>query len=277
MGLTTENIPTITSSVMLLYAIVRLFLTCIKKGKQSIFKYWSRFLFRLLFIGHVIVYLLTTIPSYNKYSILKYIAQGSLPYALAFLVVSIQDFVCYNNREPTFIKRNWIFLDIPFLVLLTETQIMLWNGQITHDDYVIRASRITYEVTLDFFIIMMIVIPAIFFLFEIRKSDFSGYLSTKTIIALIFFFFEIVALLVCSYIEIDSVIRGELYSGVGRATAIIFKSSRDPVMIMLCFTQDMVDWMLKWIYLDEEEVMEEQDDIVRSDPVTVELVTITDL
>jgi len=154
---------------------------------------------------------------------------------------------------------------------------MLWNGQNSHDNYVVRASRITYEVALNVFIIGFIIIPAIFFLFEIRRSDFSGSLSRKTILALIFFFIVILALIVFMGIEIESVIGSELYSSVGRSTAIIFKTSRDPVMIMICFTQDMVDWMFQWIYLDEEEILEEMDDTVRSDPVAIELIPDIDL
>ena len=270
MGFSTEDIPTITASVMLAYATFRLILTIIKKGKQSIFRYWSRFLFRLFFIFHNIFYLLTTISKYNGVQAIKYISQGSLPFALAFLVVSIQDFVCYSNRDPTFIKRNWICLDIPFLVAMVEDQIMLWYGQNNHDDYVVRTCQILYEIFLDIFIIALIVIPAIFFLVEIRKTDFSDSLKTKTILAMCFFVLLIVLLFICSFFGIYSVVGGDLYT-VARTTAIIFKSSRDPVMIMVCFTQDMVDWMLKWIYLDEDAIFEDSDEPKRQDPSAIEI------
>ena len=271
MGFSTEDIPTITASVMLAYATFRLILTIFKKGKQSIFRYWSRFLFRLFFIFHNIFYLLTTISKFNTVPGIKYVSQASLAFALAFLVLSIQDFVCYSNRDPTFIKRNWIFLDVPFVVAIVEDQILLWFGQINHDDYVVRTGQILYEVFLDLFIIVLIVIPAMFFLIEIRKTDFSDSLKIKTILAMCFFGALIILLIICSSFEIYSVVGGNLYT-VARTTAIIFKSSRDPVMIMVCFTQDMVDWMLKWIYLDEDAIFEEPDETHREEPINVELV-----
>ena len=43
-------------------------------------------------------------------------------------------------------------------------------------------------------------------------------------------------------------------------------------MIMVCFTQDMVDWMLKWIYLDEDAVLEEPDEDQRKEPIEIELI-----
>lgn len=269
-----ESIPVFTASIMLAYSFFRLILTLFKKGKQSICKYWSRFLFRLFFLAHVILYLLTTIPDLSDIIITGYISRASLPIALGFLVISIQDFVCYSNRDPTFIKRQWIWLVLPFITLMITCQVDLYQANNNLDYEIAKKSRIVYEVTLDVFITTLIIIPSIYFLFEIKRNDFSDSLRCKIYTAFCFFFVDIIFLYLCLFFEIRLILGDAVFKR--RDFVLLMKSSRDPVMIMVCFTQDMVDWMLKWIYLDEDAILKQDYEnispTIGDTPLEIELV-----
>ena len=266
----TEILPCITTSVLLAYATLRLGVIFFKKGKQSVCKYWSRFAFRTTFLLEVLFQLLVSIPSLSDIQVFSYISQSILLFSLAFLVVSIQDFVCYSNRDPTFIKRNWYFLTTPFIIIGIES-VYAWDYGIQTVDYgLIRASKIFYEAITPIYIASEIVIPAFYFLWEIKKNDFSGSLRTKIIIATGFFILETILLIVCAVIQIEMI---NNVIDIGREGFMIFKSMRDPIILMVCFTQDMVDWMLRWLYLDEDAIYNDDDEDERQDPTTIELIS----
>jgi hypothetical protein len=269
-----EVLPSITSGLLCLYSVFRFVVTFFKKGKQSILKYWSRFLFRLTFLVSSSIQFTSTLPIESAISVkkLSVFAGGFLAVALMFLVLSIQDFVCYSNRLPTFIKRNWLFLTAPFVVTLIEAQYAWYQANyVFFDVKLVARIEIICEVVQSVFIILEIIIPSFFFIYEIKKTDFSGSMRGKIIAAAIFFTIDFIALVSLAVVQI-LIIKSAF--NLGRDSFVIYKSTRDPVMMFICFTQDMIDWMMNWIYLDEEAIYNEEDESEdREDPVKIELIS----
>ena len=258
--ITSEDYPFFTVCLLGIYSFFRLIETLFKTGKQSIFSYWSRFLFRFVLVLHVFFHILANFPEASKffpnqlYDLSTYISPPLLCISLTFLAVSLQDFVCYSNRQPTFIKKNWIWLALPFMVAQTGLQYLRYLSSILLDRNITQYCKIIYEIFLFLFILFIITIPALFFLSELHYNDFSGSLSTKITIARVFFLSEIVFWMASAIFEIYS-----MFTTLPRGIFLIFKSTRDPIILMVCITQDMIDWMLKWLYLDEEAIIDEDE------------------
>ena len=147
---------------------------------------------------------------------------------------------------------------------MIECQVLYYQSNTFLDTVVAIATRIAYEVLLDLFIILLIIAPSLFFLNEIRRNDFSGSLQCKILLAFIFFVLDVISLLVCFAFEVRMII--EKSSSTQRVSILLMKSFRDPVMIMVCFTQDMVDWMLQWIYLDEDAILKQDEGVKNHSP-----------
>ena len=272
MDFTTEDIPLIFASVLAAYSLYRLIVVFFKKGKQSPFNYWSRFLFRFFFFVHSIFGIITNVRQLvtlgTLFILSPYIAQILLDIALCFLVISLQDFVCYSNRDPTFIKRNWIFLTLPFLSSLVSSQLINYFSSSYFDQEGTQISKLTYEILFLVFILSLIDLPVLFFMNELSNNDFSGSMANKILCVRTFFIFQILCLIASSIWEMSTD-----YTVYNRKIFLIFKSARDPIVMMICFSQDMIDWMLKWLYLEEDEInIEDEAESQRKSPGNIELI-----
>ena len=272
MDFTSEECPLIFVSVLTAYSLFRLIAVFFKQGKQSICNYWSRFLFRVFFFVHGIFGIITNIRQLvtlgQIFILAPYIAQILLDFALCFLVMSLQDFVCYSNTDPTFIKRNWIFLTLPFLSGLIGSQLINYFSSFYGDQAGTQISKMAYEILFLVFILALINFPALFFLNELDNIDFSGSMANKILLTRSFFIFQILCLIASSIWEISTD-----YTVYNRNVFLIFKSTRDPIVMMICFSQDMIDWMIKWRYLDEDEInKEDESEKKRALPQQVELI-----
>ena len=48
---------------------------------------------------------------------------------------------------------------------------------------------------------------------------------------------------------------------------------KDLTIIMVCFIQDMIDWMLHWLYLDEDEINKPDEyESARQKPLSINLI-----
>jgi len=273
MKVTSEDLPLICICLLGVYSLYRLIATFFMTGKQSICQYWSRFCFRLIFLAHVCFNIManlrqaSTVVSSGIIMSSSHIAQFILCLSLAFLVASLQDFVCYSNKDPTFIKRNWFWIVSPFIISSGELQYLRYYSSVTIDTEVNKLVRFIYEGVLLLFTLSFIALPALFFMSEIRKNDFSGSLTCKINVATVFFVLEMFLLVANAVIEVVTI-----NSPLPRDLFLIFRSSRDPIILMICFTQDMIDWMLKWLYLDEDAINDEDEyEKNRKEPLQIEL------
>lgn len=253
MGITvlTEDIPLIFASILVAYSFIRLVMTCFKRGKLSIFKYWSRFCFRFFFTAHCIFNVILNVRSAARlgqfFVLSPYFSHILLTISLAFLVMSLQDFVCYSSPETTFIKRNWIYLTLPFVVSLISSQAIDYFTSLQNDIRSMTIAKCVYQVIFLIFVLSLISFPALFFMNEVANNDFSCTLYWKISLARTFFIIEIFLLIFSCTFEIAT-----SFTIFSRGPFLWLKSLKDPTFMMVCVTQDMIDWMLKWLYLDED-------------------------
>ena len=259
MGFSVEDVPLIPASILAVYSLLRLASVFFKKDKQSIFHYWSRFLFRLFFLVYCVFSVLVNIKSLYKigniFAYLQYIGQMFLDVSLVFLVVSLQYFGCYKNRPQTFVKRNWIALTFPFLFALISCQILIIFSSEYQDTETLQIAKMTNEVVFLFFIISLINIPALSFLTDFYEFSMVDSLKLKLNLIRAFFVFQILCLIASSVWTISCE-----YTSYKRNAFLIFKSSRDPIVMFICFSQDMIDWMFKLVYPTEEDEIDIEDE-----------------
>ncbi|EAY19720.1 hypothetical protein TVAG_433160 [Trichomonas vaginalis G3] len=267
-----EDLPLIGASIFGVYFFIRLIVTFFKRGKQSIFAYWSRFWFRLLVAIYGIINIVQNVRSAAHigkiFAYLPAINFTILIISLIFLVRSLQDFVCYSNPEATFIKRNWIPLTLLFAVASISSIILEYFIFDPHDLYSIAAARCVYHLLFLIFVHSLISFPALFFMNEITNNDFSGTMSCKINFARICFIIEIFTISFTSLFEVAT-----SYTYFERVMNLTVSTIKDLTIIMVCFIQDMIDWMLHWLYLDEDEINKpDKYESARQKPLSINLI-----
>jgi len=223
--------------------------TIIPSRKKTISEYPSRFCFRIIFLLRSIIMPIPYLKFFWTFAdgIIS-IAAPNIAYifadfAIMFLVLSLQDFACFLNREQSFIKIYWLNITLPIVLSMSVLQIgMIYSG-INGATGARCLFATLYELFFFGVVLCLIDIPAWIFLKEIDNNDMSGERHKNVIQATLFLFFAILFLIGATVVDI-----GLIYTKIhNKEVSKILVFVREPMYLIICFTQDLIDWMIGWL------------------------------
>lgn len=250
--------------VILAYLLYSLVFTFLPKTRKSIREYKSRFIFRLVFFIRYLAILTFLITShrFDKSWIFYVCIHASYIIAdlgIMCLMRSIQDFARFVNREQSFITKYFYNLIIPTFLVLTIHQIALIYTKYWEEEPPYLTFSISYDVFFGIVVILMVYFPILVYFIEIDKNDMAGEKHKHAVFGYIYIALNVLILLtMCAvhfYILKDS---------IAHEWKLFY---REPMYLLLSFTQTFLDWIITSMLGDSET------DNLRADPLNINLVS----
>jgi len=237
-------------TALLCYSVWRFVVPFYANGRYSYKNYWSRIVFRALYVLYIIgtqtIILLYIINPLIKVSVvISESLQALFILSTLFLMKSSQDFANFSNRTESCLSTNWKFLGTIFSMfcLLFPVLNSVFRNQ-GRTDLISIVTIVVYSVTL-IVLLVFIYIPVFIFIYEVHQIDL-GIISSKLQYAAVFFTFVVIVLIAC--IGLNIIKEFKMLSDIIKIIGIWLW----PLFITLCgLTQDIIDWMLEWISTED--------------------------
>lgn len=244
-----ETIAKIIVLFIIAYGICSFIFWQTRKNSISIRNYLSRFLFRIILIIHLIT--AVSLPSQitNKY--LNVISQADelvLLLSLLLLSKSFQDFLDYAGRKNRTLRKAWPPVSISLLTINCAVDIFSSVKYVRHRDddndfYIYIYLHISHFLVT----ILLIVIPIIHFLFEIKHALLSSGLRKKINLLIVLMMIFIILLAGFQFFLIIYYFMKKFDVSPNGIKSTLINALNSFSYLNFFFVQDAFDWALNWI------------------------------
>ena len=251
-------------SLISAYCIWRIMVTFLPSTKKSVRDYPARIVFRVFIFAHFIFSFLSHFRfirnAANGYVSL-YFLHGSFilgDFAALCLSKSIQDFAHFINRETSCFTLYFWNLSVPSYLILVCFQIGVIYSKSINSFSPVFVFSIVYSVVFIIVVCALIYFPLFTFLREIDRFDLNGERHKRVTIGYIFI------IIACLGIPCPSFLYIWFQKHPINGHAVNFM--REPIYLILAFTQDLIDWLIKCLVSDSES------DIARTESLNLGLI-----
>ena len=248
-------------SLFALYGFIRILMTMFDKGQMSVRKYWSRFVFRVLMVIHLVtIAIIGANDSESKAEIVvSQLDEITVNCAYMFLARSVQDFASFTKRQIDIIVKLWPFLAVGIVVMNAGIDISVIVRRVADPTDNCYGHYIALIVIQAASIIGLISIPVFMFTMRVRSAMVLEEMKKKVVMSAGVVIGMNTAILVSLLL---SIIRRIFPKSIPSWFGLVDMWMRVLVLGTYFVLQDCLDWMAGWMFTDHS-ATESEDDILR--------------